>query len=235
MSKIAIISILFDYPDTYTPIFSNKIIIDIDPKDYYILRYKSENNIVKNESYYFKFTYFRIKKFVNFIKDNIVNKYDYFIMLDATDVAYVGNIYNIPKIMEEYGCDTLFGSELNLWPTTDFSYLYDSKMINDKNGYKFLNAGVFCSKPDSFIRHCNTIISRGLDGLCDQGNWQIEYLLNNDICIDYKTKLVLNTFLAKKDIDISNNLVKFKINTPIFVHDNGGYHEDTIKLVDYFI
>ena len=71
--------------------------------------------------------------------------------------------------------------------------------------------------------------------MCDQGNWQIEYLLSNDIEIDYKNLLVLNTFESKEDIEIKDNLVFFKTNTPIFIHDNGGYNDKTQKLLDYYI
>ena len=233
MSEIAIISILFDYPKHYQPIFQNKLLETFDKKNYFVLRYYSDTEEIKNESYYFKFTYFRIKKFVNFIKENILNKYKYFIMLDATDVGYVGNVETISSIMLEYNCNILFGAERNLWPNTDYSHLYTNKEINSL--YKFLNAGAFCAKPQSFINHVENILQRGLVGLCDQGNWQIEYLLNNDIEIDYHNKLVLNTYLAKEDLILENSEVSFKLRTPIFVHDNGGYNEDTIKISNYFI
>jgi hypothetical protein len=232
MGKVAVTSILFDYPNNFTPTFENKLLNDINNEDYYVIRYNSENDIIKNESYYFKFTHFRIKKFVEFVKTNLLNKYEYFILLDATDVGYVGNIDNIPKILDEYNCNILFGAEMNLWPNTDYSYLHSNKNI--KTPYKFLNAGVFCAKPEYFISHVENIMNRGLFGLCDQGNWQIEYLLNDDIEIDYNNKLVLNTYLAKNDINVNNNIITFNTNTPIFVHDNGGYNEDTIKIVDFF-
>mgnify|MGYP000946257885 CR=1 FL=1 len=51
-----------------------------------------------------------------------------------------------------------------------------------------------------------TSVERELFGLCDQGNWQIEYLLNNDIQLDYKNKLTLNTYLAKEDIILENKI-----------------------------
>jgi len=70
--------------------------------------------------------------------------------------------------------------------------------------------------------------------LCDQGNWQIEYLLDKGIEIDYNNKLVFNTYLAKEDFTITEGNVNFKIEKPIFVHDNGGYNEETVKLLDFF-
>ena len=230
--KVAIVTVLFDYPSHFTPTFEKKILSDINTDDYYIVRYNSETDDIRNESYYFKFTYFRIRKFISFIESEILNKYDYFVLLDATDVGYVGNIDKIPKIMEEYNCDILFGGERNNWPNTDWSYLYETKEHNTP--YRFLNAGVFCAKPNEFINHIHTILSRGFFGLCDQGNWQIEYLLTEGIKIDYNNKLVLNTYLAKDDTSIDGDVVLFKINKQIFVHDNGGYNDETIKLLDFF-
>ena len=78
------------------------------------------------------------------------------------------------------------------------------------------------------------ILERKLFGLCDQGNWQIEYLLNENIELDYKNKLTLNTYLGKEDFVLEDSKIKFLTNEPIFVHDNGGYNDETIKIVDYF-
>jgi len=232
MNKLAIITVLFDYPEHFKPTFEDKLLKDIDSKDYYIIRYRSDDYGISNESYYFKFTFYRIKEIVKFIKENILNQYKYFILLDATDVGYVGGINNVPEIMKNYDCNILFGAERNLWPDTQYSHLYPSK--NVQSPYKFLNAGAFCAKTDSFLEHIDNILKRGLIHLCDQGNWQIEYLLNSDIQIDYKNQLVLNTFLAKPDIIVDNSKIEFLNSIPIFVHDNGGYNEDTIKLMEYF-
>ena len=209
MVRTAVISILFDYPNHFIPTFENKLLKDFNQEDYYVVRYV-----------------------VSFIEENILGKYDYFILLDATDIGYVGDIQNIPNIMEEYKCNILFGAERNLWPNTDYSHLHENKKI--PTPYKFLNAGAFCAKPDSFVLHVKEILERGLVGLCDQGNWQIEYLLNSDIELDYNNKLVLNSYLAKDDLIIGDDGIKFKTNTPIFVHDNGGYNDDTIKIMEYF-
>jgi hypothetical protein len=232
MKKTAIVTVLFDYPEHFVPTFQTKLLNDININDYYVVRYTSQDDGVSNESYYFKFTYFRIRKLIKFIEETILGNYDYFILLDATDVAYVGGINNIDSIMTEYDCDILFGAERNLWPNTEYSHLHDIKNIDTP--YKFLNAGVFCAKTESYVKHIYKILERELFGLCDQGNWQIEYLLNDNIKLDYKNKLTLNTYLAKEDISLENNKVKFLTNEPIFVHDNGGYNDETTKLLEYF-
>jgi len=232
MKKIAILTVLFDYPEYFTPTFEKKLLNDIDVDDYYVIRYNSLDYNIVNESYYFKFTFFRIKEIISFIKEKILNNYEYFVLLDATDVGYVGGINKIGDIMDKYNCNILFGSEKNLWPNTDYSYLYDTKKI--QTPYKFLNAGVFYAKPNYFISHIKDILNRELFGLCDQGNWQIEYLLSSDIELDFNNNLVLNTYLAKDDINIVDNNITFNTNTPIFVHDNGGFNDETIKLMEYF-
>ena len=232
MKKTAVVTVLFDYPEHFIPIFQNKLLNDINPNDYYVVRYMSKDEGIVDESYYYKFTYFRIRKFIKFIEEKILDNYDYFILLDATDVAYVGGISNIDSIMTEYNCDILFGAERNLWPNTEYSHLHDKKNITTP--YKFLNAGVFCAKPESYVKHIYNILERKLFGLCDQGNWQIEYLLNENIELDYKNKLTLNTYLGKEDFVLEDSKIKFLTNEPIFVHDNGGYNDETIKIVDYF-
>ena len=50
----------------------------------------------------------------------------------------------------------------------------------------------------------------------------------------FSGKLVLNTYLSKNNISITENVVTFNTNTPIFVHDNGGYNDDTIKIMEFF-
>lgn len=233
MKNIAVITVLYDYPDFYIPTFQKKLERDFDLNNFFTLRYNSLEHKISHESYYYKFTYYRIKQLVKFISEKILNNYEYFILLDATDVGYVGNISKINDIMKYYNCNILFGAERNLWPNTDYSNLHINKQINSP--YKFLNAGVFCAKPDSYIQHIKTIIDRGLDGLCDQGNWQIEYLHSDDIKLDSENKLVFNSYMAKTDIKIVNNSVEILTNTPIFIHDNGGPEENTIKILDYFI
>jgi hypothetical protein len=232
MKKLAIITILYDYPEFYQPTFQNALLRDFDKDDLYILRYNSVDERISSQSYYFKFTYYRIHKIYSFIEENILNKYEYFILLDATDVGYVGNINSISDIMESYDTKILFGAERNLWPDTSESHLYSTKNIDSP--YKFLNAGVFCAEPKSYLNHLLYIKSRGLVGLCDQGNWQIEYLKNDDIKLDYKNLLVLNTFEAKEDISLEDNQIIFKTNRPLFVHDNGGHNDKTLKLLDFF-
>lgn len=232
MSSITIISVLFNYPANYQPIYFSKLKDSHPELNLNVLRYWDVDYGIADESYYFKFTYYRIFKFLDYLKTNILGKYKYFLLTDATDVAYVGNFEHCINLLEYYTCNILFGAEKFLWPNTNYSHLYTNKNIPTE--FKYLNAGVVLAETQAYISHLESIISRNLVGLCDQGNWQIEYLFNNNIGIDYESKLVLNTFNAKDDFTIKEDSIKFKNSSPIFVHDNGGYNEETVKLVQYF-
>lgn len=233
MSKLTIISVLFNYPVHYQPIYFNKLRDNYPELNFDVIRYWDADYGIADESYYFKFTYYRIFKFLEYLKTKVLGEYEYFLLTDATDVAYVDNFEYWRNLLNYYECSILFGAEKFLWPPTDYSYLYKNKNIPTE--FKYLNAGVVLAETQAYIDHLENIISRNLVGLCDQGNWQIEYLLTSDIGIDYESKLVLNTFNAKDDFNIKEDTIEFKNSSPIFVHDNGGYNEETVKLVPYFL
>lgn len=233
MKPITVLSVYFNFPTQYRPIYFDKLQNELQDTKFDILRYWDEDYGIGNESYYFKFTFYRIYKFIDYLKKNVLNKYKYFLLTDATDVAYVGNFLSWESILQYYDSNIVFGAEKFLWPTTEYSHLYRSKNITTE--FKYLNAGVVLAETAAYIEHLHNIIERNLVGLCDQGNWQIEYLLNEGIEIDYDSKLVLNTFNAKDSVKLENNTVEFLNTTPLFVHDNGGYNENTVKLTGYFL
>ena len=233
MKDIVILSTYFNYPKDRQPVYFKKLFEDNPNLDSKILRYWDEDYNIKDESYYFKFTFYRIRLFEKYLKENILGKYEYFLLTDATDVGYVGGFSSWKETLNFYQTDVLFGAEKFLWPNTDYSHLYNEKNIS--SDFKYLNAGVVLANVKKYIKLCQRVLERNLVGICDQGNWQIEYLLNKEIKIDHESKLVLNTFNAKNEYSVKENLVTFNKTSPIFIHDNGGYNDSTVKLLKYFI
>lgn len=232
MNNIAVISVLFNYPEHYQPIYFEKLKREYKEENFFVLRYRDEDYGIKEESYYFKFTYYRIRKFIEYLNNNILPNYEYFLLTDATDVTYNRDFEKWKSILEHYNTNILFGAEKFLWPTTDYSHLYSTKKIPTE--FKYLNAGVVLAHTKTYIGLLKKVIERELVGLCDQGNWQIEYLVGRDIEIDYESRLVLNTFNASECFNIKEGKVEFKNYEPLFIHDNGGYNENTVKLEKYF-
>ena len=233
MKDLHIITVYFDYPNNQITTYEKKLFADFDSSDFNRIYFKSEDYGKKNESLYFKFTLFRIVEMLKYVEEHILGKYKYLLLLDGTDIGYVGGIQNFKDILNEYNTKMLFGAETNLWPGTEYSHLYENKQ---KGRFTFLNAGTMITEVEFYHKKLKDVIERGKFGLCDQGNWQIEYLLceNSDIEIDYKKLLVLNTFNAKDEFTIVDNKVQFIDKSPIFIHDNGGFTENTIKLLEYF-
>ena len=232
MNNLAIISVLFNYSKLYQPLYFSKLKKECNEKNFYTVRHCDEDYGIKDETYYFKFTFYRIRKFVKYLNENILPNHEYFLLTDATDVTYNSNFSQWKSILEYYRTEVLFGAEKFLWPETEYSYLYPSKNIPTE--FKYLNAGVILANTKIYVDLLEKVIQRNLVGLCDQGNWQIEYLTGEYIEIDYESRLVLNTFNASNCFDIRDNKVIFKKQEPLFLHDNGGYNENTIKLDTYF-
>jgi hypothetical protein len=160
MKELAIITILFDYPCSYQAVFENKLFIDFDKNDYYKLCYDTNEYGVKSESLYYKFTRFRITEMIKFVENNILGKYKYCMLLDATDIGYVGGIDNYKDILKAYNTEMLFGAETNLWPGTDFSHLYKNK---NRGKFNFLNAGTLLANVDLYynlMKKVNEVIQQ---------------------------------------------------------------------------
>jgi hypothetical protein len=94
-----------------------------------------------------------------------------------------------------------------------------------------LNSGLYIGKTDSIVNHLQDIIQQNYhERITDQSVWTIQYLLNEDISVDQNYKLFFSTHKAKEYVDLYEKNVNLNGINPYFVHDNGPYNEDTIKI-----
>jgi hypothetical protein len=226
--NVAIITSLFDYPSHYLPLFYKNALKYFDEKDIHIVR---NNGLVTNGSYYDKLYFYKIPKVLEYIKEKILGNYDYILFLDATDTNFYSSPNNIIDLFLSKNCSIIFGAEKGLWPNTSYTHLYESKNINSE--YKYLNSGTYFGFTEKIIKHMETIIDKGYEnGIDDQGKWTIEYLLSNDIIIDYNCEFFMSSFESKKYFEIENNKVKLLLYNPIVIHDNGPHNDNTIKVTN---
>ena len=47
------------------------------------------SNLITTNSYYEKLYYYKIIKLFDYIKENIINNYEYILFMDATDTAFI--------------------------------------------------------------------------------------------------------------------------------------------------
>ena len=69
MGNIALTTVLFDYPDYYEPTFYQKGLNDFNKEDIHIVRY---SNLINTESYYDKLYYYKVVKFFEYVRDNLL-------------------------------------------------------------------------------------------------------------------------------------------------------------------
>lgn len=228
MRNVAVLTILFDYPNSYTPIFYKNALNYFDKNNIHVIRY---NNLIKSDSYYDKLYFYKIVKLLEYIQSNIQGKYEYILFLDATDTNFYSSPSDLISKFKQKNCSIVMGAEKCLWPPNSYTHLYDKKNINSE--YKYLNSGTYFGYVDKIIFHLKKIIDKVYDsGIDDQGKWTIEYLLHDDIIIDHNCEFFMSSLNSKKYIKVSNNKVSIDKYTPIIVHDNGPHNEDTIKITD---
>jgi hypothetical protein len=228
IQNIALITSLFDYPDYYTPTFYNNALKYFNKNDIHIIR---NNGLITNGSYYDKLYFYKIPKVLEYIKTNIVGKYDFIFFLDATDTNFYSSPENIINKFVGKNCSIIMGAEKGLWPPTSYNHLYEKKNITSE--YKYLNSGTYFGYTTKIIEHMENIINKVYDvGVDDQGKWTTEFLLNDDIIIDSNCEFFMSSLDSKKYFDFKDERLTILGFNPIVVHDNGPYNEDTIKVVD---
>lgn len=228
MKNLALITVLFDYPNYYEPTFYNKGLKFFNQEDIHIIRL---NNLTTTTCYYEKFYFYKIIKLYDYLISDILNKYEYILFMDATDTAFIKPLDGLLEKFTSLNCSILFGAEKELWPPTNYVHLYNNK--EKISEYCFLNSGTYFGYTDKIVYYLKDMIDNNYYR-DDQGCWSAVYLLNNDIMIDQKCDIFFSTHKSKNKIQQENDTIKLIDIDAHIVHDNGGYHEETLKLVEYF-
>jgi hypothetical protein len=227
MKKIALITTLFDYPDYYTPTFYKNGLKYFKDEDIHVVR---NNGLIDDGSYYDKLYFYKVVKLLEYIKDNILGKYEYILFLDATDTNFIKSPNGVIEKFEKLNCSIVMGAETGLWPPTNYTHLYSNKRAI--NNSKFLNSGTYFGYTEKIVYHLEDIINKQYQtGIDDQGMWTIQYLLNDDIIIDQERDFFFST-LDTKDSVILGAEIKLKDLDAFIIHDNGPQTENTIKLTE---
>ena len=228
MKNIALVTVLFDYPPNYTPIFVKNALNYFENSDIHIVRY---NSICNSDSYYDKLYFYKIVKLCEYLEQNILGKYEFILFLDATDTNFYSSPKNIIEKFKSKNCSIIMGAEQCLWPPNSYTHLYDKKQINSE--YRYLNSGTYFGYTEKVMNHMKNIIKNVYDtGIDDQGKWTIQFLLNDDIIIDSDCEFFMSTLNSKKHVKIKNGKIFIERFNPIIIHDNGQSNPETLKIAD---
>ena len=225
MKPLAIVSLLYDYPQYAMPSFyKNALRYGVNAEDIHIQRY-NESFV---GSYPDKMYYYKAVKTLEYLI-GLADSYQHILFMDALDTNFVKPIDEILDVFSSYGKDIVFCAEKGLWPPTKFNHLYETKTV--PSVYRYLNAGMWIGKTESVIKVFQRMPSPCT--ICDdQGAWDVEYLTSDDICIDYDQRLFFSTHLSKNKVNIQDGNRVILDADAFLIHDNGPYGEDTIKLTE---
>lgn len=224
IKDLALATVFFDYPEYYKPSFYNNALKYLQPQDIYIARF---NGLVNTESYYEKLYKYKVLHFNEYIKNNILGKYEYLLFLDATDTNFYKDVHDIKEKFHEFNSSIVFCAEKGFWPPINEKELYDKKEKLSDTFY--LNSGLYIGYTEKIVTHMDSIIKNNRTPYDDQGHWAIEYLLSDDIKVDQNRKLFFSTYEAKEFVQFNEDKPHISCN-PYVIHDNGPHTENTIKL-----
>lgn len=224
INNLSIISVLFDYPDNYPPLFLKNAQNYFDQKDIHILRFSNE---IKG-SRYDKLYYYKIPKLLDYLKSN--NEIQKFMMfLDATDTNFYKDSSGIIDKFLSYDCKALFCGDPYIWPKTESTNKYDVKPKTHNHCY--LNSGAYMGYTDFIIEKLE-YLCKNIHIKDDQGQWAYAYLNdgNNEIKIDQSQSIFFSTLESKHNITIKDGQRPIIKQSPYIVHDNGPSTPNTIKI-----
>jgi len=224
LDNISLVSVVFDYHTEYTPTFFNNAKKYFLKENIHVARF---SNLINTQCYYEKLYFYKIEKLKDYVKNNI--KTEFMLFLDATDTNFLKDPSNLEEDFKKHNCSILFCAEKGLWPPMDYNHLYSNKRVLSEK--KYLNSGAYIGYTKKIVEYLEEIIQDQRGHKDDQAKWAIQYLHKEDIIIDQECSIFFSSYLNKNDVSFINNRPQLNKLDAYIVHDNGGYSENTLKLV----
>ncbi len=172
----------------------------------------------------------------DFVKNNILNKYEFLCHIDYSDTKFARSFNDMMKKFEISGQDFCIATEKTCWPYLEIVEKWANKKLDQVEFY-YINSGCIISKTDIFIKYLdelsNLCINSTIDFWDDQGVWQYYDIniqkLNADKTCEYFfcTGLLDNTYYS-----FENNIITTKFNTcPYIIHDNSSFSLNLINKI----
>lgn len=230
IEDLALVTVLFGYPEYALPKIYNNAINYFNDKDIYVNRITIDT--IDRNDYYGKLYVHKIVEQSKYMKEHILGKYKYTLFVDATDTNFYRDPVDIVDTFLTFNKSIVFCAEKELWPETRYTHLYSEKVRNGP--FQFLNSGGYIGYTEKIVEHLQDIVDKNYEGRVeDQSSWTIQYLLYDDIEIDTTGKIFFSTHRNREYVSTAEqkNVLLTGIN-PYVVHDNGPFLEETIKLTD---
>lgn len=173
----------------------------------------------------------------DFIKDNILNNYEYVCHIDYSDAKFARSFIDMMKDFESTKENFIISTEKKCWPPLDVVKNWVDFSIEEKE-FHYINSGAIISKTEIYYDYLNKLsdicLTENIDFFDDQGVWQYYNLKIKNLNSDKETKYFFSTGLLDDSyytID-ENKKIKTKFGTyPYLIHDNSSFSLNLINKI----
>lgn len=164
----------------------------------------------------------------DYIKNHILNKYEYVCHIDYSDVKFARSFNDMMKKFEEDNLDFIIATEKICWPYFDTVDGWGNKPLKDIE-FKYVNSGCIISKTDLLYEYLkdlsNLCLDLNIDFWDDQGVWQYKHCYVNKLNIDENCEYFFCTALLDDSYySVDSRGIRTKFNTyPYIIHDNSSF------------
>ena len=179
--------------------------------------------------------YGKIFLLLDFVRENILGKYEYICHVDYSDVKFCRDFTDMMEKFEDSNLEIIISTEKNCWPYFDTVQTWSETPLQDLE-FSFLNSGGVISKVEKFVEILEKLkllcLTTQIDFWDDQGVWQ--YLdLNENIHKDTICEYFFSTALLNETYyTLENKKITTKFGTePFVIHDNSSF---SLNLINHF-
>lgn len=171
-----------------------------------------------------------------FIKKNILEKYEYICHIDYSDTKFNGSFVEMMDKFVEYNYNFLISTEKNAWPYINQLRSWTEMELEDLE-FSYLNSGAIISKTDVFynylIKMKSLCLGTSIDFWDDQGVWQYYDLMIESLNKDKNSEFFFSTALLDDSFyTIENKKIKNRFGFyPYLIHDNSSFSLNLIKKI----
>lgn len=173
----------------------------------------------------------------DFIKDNILNNYEYICHIDYSDAKFARSFIDMMKDFESTKEDFIISTEKKCWPPLDVVKSWIDYSIEEKE-FHYINSGAIISKTEVYYDYLNKLsdicLTENIDFWDDQGVWQYYNLKIKNLNSDKETKYFFSTGLLYDSYYTleENKKIKTKFGTyPYLIHDNSSFSLNLINKI----
>jgi hypothetical protein len=172
-----------------------------------------------------------------FVKDNILGKYEYICHIDYSDTKFARSYVEMMEDFISTGDDFIISTEKQAWPPFDVVKSWVDYPLEDEE-FVFINSGAIISKTQTYYDYLGLLsdlcLNSGIDFWDDQGVWQYYNLKTQKLNSDKTCKYFFSTAMLNSsyyEID-ENKKIKTKFGTyPYLIHDNSSFSLNLITKI----